>query len=272
MENNSDIAQAAIGGIVRNVVGTGIKPQARTGDEDLNFKIEELWRKWTRPENCDITEQQSFEEMQSMLLWRKIVDGEVLVKKVVQKSGAFPFRLQVIKSDLLSATMLIAPKTGNIIRSGIELDDHLKPLAYWIEKKTPDGYIEYDPDRVRADEVIHLWTRRQPDQIRGISDLAPIIKRLKETQDYLDAETVAAKIAACFSVFVKTQTGSPGVVGRAAVAKDPEKKKLQSIRPGMIKYLQPGESVETANPSRGIANAKDYVAIQTRLAGAGLSS
>lgn len=270
LENNSDIAQAAIGGIVRNVVGTGIKPQARTGDEDLNFKIEELWRKWTRPENCDITEQQSFEEMQSMLLWRKIVDGEVLVKKVVQKNGTFPFRLQVIKSDLLSATMLIAPKTGNIIRSGIELDDHLKPLAYWIEKKTPDGYIEYDPDRVRADEIIHLWTRRQPDQIRGISDLAPIIKRLKETQDYLDAETVAAKIAACFSVFVKTQTGSPGTVGRAAVAKDPEKKKLQSIRPGMIKYLQPGESVETANPSRGIANAKDYVAIQTRLAGAGL--
>ena len=191
-------------------------------------------------------------------------------KKVVQKNGTFPFRLQVIKSDLLSATMLIAPKTGNIIRSGIELDDHLKPLAYWIEKKTPDGYIEYDPDRVRADEVIHLWTRQQPDQIRGISDLAPIIKRLKETQDYLDAETVAAKIAACFSVFVKTQTGSPGTVGRAAVAKDPEKKKLQSIRPGMIKYLQPGESVETANPSRGIANAKDYVAIQTRLAGAGL--
>ena len=110
LENNSDIAQAAIGGIVRNVVGTGIKPQARTGDEDLNFKIEELWRKWTRPENCDITEQQSFEEIQSMLLRRKIVDGEVLVKKVVQKNGTFPFRLQVIKSDLLSQYMLRAPK------------------------------------------------------------------------------------------------------------------------------------------------------------------
>ena len=30
LENNSDIANAAVGGIVRNVVGVGIKPQART--------------------------------------------------------------------------------------------------------------------------------------------------------------------------------------------------------------------------------------------------
>lgn len=43
LEDNSDIAGAAIGGIVRNVVGTGIKPQARTGDDELNKQIEALW-------------------------------------------------------------------------------------------------------------------------------------------------------------------------------------------------------------------------------------
>lgn len=270
LENNSDIAGAAVGGIVRNVVGTGIKPQARTGDERLNKAIETLWKEWTRPENCDITGQQTFEEMQAMLLRRKIVDGEILVKKVINRRGRFPLKLQVIKSDLLSQYLIRAPKTNNVIRSGIELNDHLQPLAYWIDKKTPDGYTEYDPDRVRADEIIHLWTRSQPDQIRGMSDLTPIIKRLKDTQDYLDAETVAAKIAACFSVFITTQTGAPGMVGRIGNTKDPEKKKIQSIRPGMIKYLAPGESVTTANPSRGIASAKDYVSIQERLAGAGL--
>lgn len=270
LENNSDIAGAAVGGIVRNVVGTGIKPQARTGDERLNKEIESLWKEWTRPENCDITGQQTFEEMQAMLLRRKIVDGEILIKKVIDKRGRFPLKLQVIKSDLLSQYLLRAPKTNNVIRSGIELNDHLQPLAYWIDKKTPDGYTEYDPTRVRADEIIHLWTRSQPDQIRGMSDLTPIIKRLKDTQDYLDAETVAAKIAACFSVFITTQTGAPGMVGRIGNTKDPEKKKIQSIRPGMIKYLAPGESVTTANPSRGIASAKDYVSIQERLAGAGL--
>ena len=270
LENNSDIAGAAVGGIVRNVIGTGIKPQARTGDEALNTRIEQLWKEWTRPENCDLTGQQTFEEMQAMLLRRKIVDGEIFVKKVIQRGRRFPLTLQVIKSDLLSSCLIHAPKTGNIIRSGIELDSHLRPLAYWVNKKSPDGFIEYDPDRIPAKDMIHLWSRQQPDQIRGMSDLTPIIKRLKDTQDYLDAETIAAKIAACFSVFITTQTGSPGMIGRIGQAKDPEKKKLQSIRPGMIKYLAPGESVETANPSRGMANAKDYVAIQERLAGAGL--
>lgn len=269
LENNSDIAGAAVGGIVRNVVGTGIKPQARTGDERLNRRIEELWAEWAQAENCDITGQQNFYELQSMLLQRKIYDGEILVKKVISRGRRFPLQLQVIKSDLLSQYMLYAPKTNNIIRSGIELDEHLRPLAYWIEKKSPDGYVEYDPDRIPAREIIHLWTRRQPDQIRGISDLAPIIKRLKDTQDYLEAESMAAKIAACFSVFI-TQDTLPTQVGRIGNARDPEQKALQSIRPGMIKYLAPGEKVETANPSRSITSAKDFVNIQTRLAGAGL--
>ena len=270
LEDNSDIAGAAIGGIVRNVVGTGIKPQARTGNEELNKQIEALWAEWSRAENCDITGQQTFEELQALLLRRKVVDGEIFIKKTVTRGGKFPLRLQIIKSDLLSQYMITAPKTGNIIRSGVELDSHLKPLAYWIDKKTPDGFIQYDPDRVPAGEIIHLWTRKQPDQIRGVSDLAPIIKRLKDSQDYLDAETVAARIAACFSVFITTQDGTAGKVGRIGNTRDPENKKLQSLRPGMIKYLAPGEKVETANPSRGMANAKDYIAIQERLAGAGL--
>lgn len=271
LERNSDIAGAAVGGIVRNVVGTGIKPQARTGDEALNRRIETLWREWTAAENCDITGQQTFEELQAMLLRRKIVDGEILIKKVVARKGRHPLKLQVIKSDLLSSFMIYAPKTNNVIRSGVELDDYLRPLAYWIDRKSPDGYVEYNPGRVPAAQVIHLWSRSQPDQIRGISDLAPIIKRLKDTQDYLDAETLTARIAACFSVFVTTQTGAPNMPGRVGVNRgDPEGKRLKSIRPGMVNYLAPGESIETANPSRGLANARDYVAIQERLAGAGL--
>ena len=269
LEKNSDIAQAAVGGIVRNVIGTGIKPQARTGDEKLNKRIEMLWAEWCEAGNCDITGQQDFTEMQAMLLRRKIYDGEILVKKVFSRNRRFPLQLQVVKSDLLTQYMLYAPKTNNIIRSGIELDEHLKPLAYWIDKKTPDGYVAYDPERIPADEIIHLWTRTQPDQVRGMSDLAPMIKRMKDVHDYLDAETVAAKIAACFSLFI-TQDSVPTNVGRFNNVQDSEGKQLQSIRPGMIKYLNPGEKVDTAQPSRSTTSAKDFVNIQSRLAGAGL--
>ena len=75
-----------------------------------------------------------------MLLRRKIVDGEILIKKVVTRRGRHPLKLQVIKSDLLSSFLLYAPKTNNIIRSGVELNDHLRPLAYWIDRKSPEGH------------------------------------------------------------------------------------------------------------------------------------
>ena len=269
LENNSDIANAAVSGIIRNVVGTGIKPQARTPTESLNERIEELWAQWIQPEHCDVTGQQSFYEIQAMLLRRQIYDGEILVKKVYDNKAEIPLKLQVIKSDLLAQNQLHAPKTGNIIRSGIELSEHLKPLAYWIEKKTADGYVLYDPDRVPAEEMIHLWLRLHPDQIRGMSMLTPIIRRIKATSDYLEAEEIAARLAACFAVFITTQIGGPGAVGRNT-QKDGEGKQLKTMRPGMVTYLNPGESVTTANPSRSVTSAKDFVGLQQRLAGAGM--
>ena len=268
LEGNSDIANAAIGGIVRNVVGTGIKPQARTKNEKLNKEIEALWSEWVKPENCDVTGQQNFYEMEAMLLKRKIIDGEILIKKITDRKALIPFKLQIIKSDLLDQYMLYAPKTKNVIRSGIELNEFLKPQAYWVKRKSLDGYIEYQPDRVPSEQIVHLWTKTQPDQIRGMSDLTPIIARVKDTGDYLNAESIAAKIAACFSVFVTTDLGGGSPGRMTGTGKSGEK--LQSVRPGMIKYLRPGEKIETANPSRSITSAKDFVGVQQRLAGAGI--
>lgn len=203
------------------------------------------------------------------MLRRKIVDGEILVRLVVDKRASIPLKLQVIKSDLLDSYLLTAPKSNHIIRSGIELNDYLQPLAYWIQRKSPDGYITYESERVPAQQVLHLWLKNNPDQIRGISDLAPIIKRLKDTQDFLDAETVAARVAACFSIFITKESVS-AVPNYQSSKKDKEGKLLTSVRPGMVNYLRPGEKIETANPSRSITSAKDFVNVQQRLAGAGM--
>lgn len=272
LECNSDMAGAAVGALERNVVGAGIKPQAKTGNKKLDDRLEELWREWVKHTTCDITAQQGFYELQQVALRRKIVDGEILFRIIYDHRAKFPLKLQMIKSDLLDTNLLYAPKTNNVIRSGIELDEHLRPIAYWIMKKSLDGYITYESERVPAEQIIHLWTKKQPDQIRGISDLAPIIKRLKDTQDYLDAETVTAKLAACFSIFVIKNSPSPVpyLANVSGKKDDPEYKNLSSVRPGMISYLRPGEDIKTSSPERAVTNAKDFVAVQQRLAGAGL--
>lgn len=272
LERNSDIANSAVGAIVRNVIGTGIKPQARiknksgNSDDKNNALIEKAWKTWIKAQNCDITGQQTFYEIQAMALNRKIYDGEILIRKVFDKSATIPLKLQVLKSDLLDTYMMYAPGTNNVIRGGIELDQYLKPVAYWIQRKSPDGYVTLESERVPADQIIHLWTKKHSDQIRGISELAVAIKRIKDTGDYLEAETVAARIAACFSIFIKKILPNTGL-GRPT---DKDGKQLRKIVPGMIHELRPGEEIQTANPSRSITTAKDYVGIQQRLAGSGI--
>ena len=271
LERNSDIAQSAVAGVVRNVVSTGIRMQARTENEELNQRIEEAFSSWAKATNCDITKQQNFYELQRMVLERKFVDGEVLVKKITVSGRKIPFALQVLRCDLLDSSLVYAPNSGNVVRAGIELTDYLEPVAYWVNPKTPNGYEKLSPDRIPAEDIIHLWSKRYPDQIRGISDLAVSTKRIKDLDEYLDAETVAAKLAACFSIFITKQNFG---VGMANMAKqqglvDAEGKPLTRIRPGMIVQLAAGDDVKAANPGRSATTAGEYANLHQRLIGAG---
>lgn len=265
LEKNSDVALGGIKLIVKNAVGTGIRPQARTGDEALNEKIEKAWEKWTRPENCDITGQQTFYEMQQMVLRRKIVDGEAFVKKISRKREGVPLELQFISPDLLDNSLTYAPKSSHVIRSGVELDDYLKPLAYWILQKSPDGYLTFESERYPADGILHLWTKEYPDQIRGISDLVTSMRRIKDTDDYIFAEQIAARIAASFAVFI-TNSIPPTRLGRPM---DANKKPLRNISPGMVYELENGQSIQTANPSRNPSQIEGFVNVEQRITAVG---
>lgn len=265
LEKNSDVALGGVKLVVKNTVGTGIRPQARTGDDELNEQIEKAWNYWIRPENCDITGQQTFYEMQRMALRRKIIDGEAFIKKVTPRNKKIPFELQFISPDLLDTSLSYAPKSNYVIRSGIELDDYLKPLAYWILKKSPDGYLTFDSERYPAEGVLHLWTKEYPDQIRGISDLVTSMRRIKDTDDYIFAEEIAARIAASFAVFI-TNSIPPTRMGRQL---DSNKKPLRNISPGMVYELENGQSVQTANPSRNPSQIEGFVNVEQRITASG---
>lgn len=52
LERNSDIMQGVIHAFLRNVVGRGYKLQAKTASDDLNGRIEKLWKEWCRKETA----------------------------------------------------------------------------------------------------------------------------------------------------------------------------------------------------------------------------
>lgn len=272
LERNSDFAQAVIDALVRNVVGTGITMQCRIPlkndpskfDDALCSQIEEKWEEWCRGRNCDITGYSSFYELQAMALRRMVVDGDSLSLKIYDRTSRIPFKIQMTEPDLLDTGRLKADGTGNLVVSGIEVNGYNKPLAYYFYSQTLDGFTTFQSKRVPADRVIHLYPKHRPTQVRGVSMLASTINRLKDTEEFLEADLVAARIAASFAMFVKTNDGI-GRMAKNSTLNTDDQTRREYIEPGMIEYLRPGEDIQTAQPGMQAGNSAEYVKMQTRI-------
>lgn len=277
LERNSDIAEAIIGPLERNVVGTGIRVQAKVlrsdgaEDDELNQEIEDLWNEWCRPRNCDVTGQQSFQEMQAMAIRRLQVDGGIIFVKTYTKTGTVPFTLQAREVDDLDTSINVLPGLNrNRVIGGIEMDQYNKPVAYWLKKYTPDGFWTGKSERIEAQRIIFLWRKIRPSQIREISPLAKTLPRIRDVNEFVEAVSVKERILACLSVFITKQ--QPGGLGRGVSGGKTDNRsgyQQQTISPGMIYELQPGENVAAVTPSGQATSAKEFISTQQRLAGSG---
>ncbi len=278
LERNSDIAEAIIGPLERNVVGTGIRVQAKVlkpdgaEDDELNQQIEDIWNEWCRPRNCDITGQQSFYEMQAMAIRRLIVDGGIIFVKTYTNTGPVPFSLQAREVDDLDTSAYVSPGLNrNRVIGGIEMDQYNKPVAYWLKEYSPDGFWTGKSERIEAQRVIFLWRKTRPTQIREMAPLAKTLPRIRDVNEFVEAVSVKERILACLSVFI-TKQNPTGTVGRGISGGKTDNQsgyKQRTISPGMIQELQPGESVTAVTPSGQATSAKDFISTQQRLAGSG---
>lgn len=276
-ERNRDIVGGPIGVLERNIVSTGFRAQADTGDEELNVKMEDIFADWQKKQNCDITESQAFWEICKMTIRRTVVDGGILFVKTYTGNPRFPFQLQAREVDDLDSCGMI--RVGeNIVVNGIEVDKNQKPQAYYLKEVTPDGWSTGRSVRVEAKRVISLWRKTMPSQIREMSQLAPAITRANDTEEYLDAVSIKEKILASLSVFIKRLIPSGGGIGRLGGAGgggknddyDPKTGyKKKRISPGLIMELQPGDDVSSVVPTGQAANAKELATLYQRLIGAG---
>ncbi len=278
LERNSDIAESIINAYERNVVGRGFKLQAKildeNGNEDdsLNKQIEELFKEWEKPKNCDITGQQSFKELCTMAVRRIRVDGAIIFIKNYTEDGIVPFKLQSKEIDELDTNLNWRNENNNNrVVGGIELDKYNKPVAYYFKEYTPDGYYTGDTTRIEADRVIYLYKKIRPSQVREISQISRTMGRVRDVNEFVEAVSVKERVTACLSAFITKLNNSGGNgLGRGAITKDSKSGyEQQTLTPGMIMELQPGEDVKAVNPSSSSSSAKDFIMSQMRLIGAG---
>lgn len=277
LERNSDFAESIVLAYERNVIGRGFKLQSlikdKNGDDDeeLQNTIEDLWQQWSRPYSCDITREQSLTEMLRMTMRRLRYDGGILFVKVYGGDGVLPFKLQAREVDELDASYIKVTKDNdeNIVIDGIEYDLYHRPVAYYFKTYSADGFWVGQSERIPAKRVLFLWEKRRPSQIREMSLMANSLTRIRDTNEYMEAVSVQARIMACLSVFIKKITPT-GTLGRSGGAIDEKSGyKQTTLTPGTITNLQPGEEAQFLNPSGQSQNAKDYLNFMQRITGSG---
>ena len=270
LERNSDMMNSVIGAYKRNVIGGGYTLQVKTGDDELNDTIEAAWKKWCKKQNCDVTGTQSFTQMMRMCMKRKKIDGGILIVKRYTSDGFLPFKLQTFEVDELDSSQMTPKTQGNKVVGGIELNEYNKPVGYWIRQYPVDSLALTTPVYIEAKDVIFLYTKHRPSQIREMSDMSPTITRIRDANEFMVAVSVKERIAACLSVFIKKTIPTTGIgrgigVGQGALHDYQGK----SITPGMIKELNAGDEIQVVNPAGQATDAASYIKLQQRLVGAG---
>lgn len=272
--------------IVSNIVGSGITAQSiyetPEGEdvEDINDIRDKLFSEWC--EVADINGQLTFEEIQ-VLAQREIVEaGEVLIRFIRTPDKTYkgitrpvPLALEMIEADRIAIEKdnYVVRSTGeNRIVRGIEVDDKGKPVAYWLYPCHPSFVhaTNRTPEKVPANEVLHLFRRDRVGQTRGVTWFAPIMSWLRDLGVYVDNELQASAVAACFGVAIKTETpmGSLSApTGEDTV--DSNGNSLEYLEPAMIHQLRPGESIESINPGRPNSASEPWINLMLRGISAG---
>jgi lambda family phage portal protein len=245
---NNPYATRALEVKVANTIGPGILAEVR------NRRLAAAWSAFV--DTCDADGQLDLYGIQALVERCRMESGEALVRFVptpMRPGRPVAFQLRVLEPEYLdeSRDRIPSSEPGGYTRGGIEHDASGRVVAYWLFTQHPgDGLLGTSPNRVSvrvpADDVVHVYRRLRAGQTRGVSDFASVILRLRDLDDYDDAEIMRKKIEAALAIFVTTPQGPPAQsVG--AVSSD-DTGRLESIYPGMVKYLSPGESVTWTEP------------------------
>lgn len=265
LERNSDILESVLLAFERNVVGTGFRLQAKTHDENLNIQIEEAFKEWSRPKYCDVTQQQSFAEICQMLIRRKRVDGAILVVKRYLKNDFIPCTLQTYEVDDLDITRMSGT---NRVLGGIEYNEYNRPVSYYFKKYDAFGNWSGKSERVEAEQVIFMYKKKRPSQIREMSELSTTLPRIRDMNQYMEAVSVKERVAALLAVMIKRAMPQVGTIGRGATntGKSVEYEG-KTLTPGMMMELNPGDDVSVVQPPAQGSGAADFIRLQQRLTG-----
>ena len=264
---------AAVRSWTTNLIGTGIVPRPLTKNSALKLKLNALWNEWVRYADADGV--LDFYGLQALGVRAWFSGGEFFVRirpRRVEDDLTVPMQIQLIESEqvpMLDADNWPGMQVGNMIRSGVEIDRIGRRVAYWMYKAHPgdNAPLTINPQdivRVPAQFVRHVYDPQRPGQLRGVSEMASVITRLRGVADFDDNVLERQRLANLFTMFVTKAapsghedqlTGMPLSYGAGG-------EPIAALEPGMSQELLPGEDVRFSEPPDAGANYADFMRYQ----------
>lgn len=249
---NNPHAAKAVSVLVNNIIGAGIMPRAASGNEKLDNAVNKLWGQWSR--QCDADGQLNFYGLQTLICREMVEAGEVLVRRRMRKASdglTIPLQLQILEADFLDATQNGETAGKDRIVQGVQFDGIGQRKAYWIYENHPGdafGAIQggFQSNAVSATDIVHVYEKQRV-QVRGVPWGAPVIRSLRDLDDYEVAEIVRKKTEACVTAIVvgddETQQGV------APTVTDADGRRVEQFEPGLIAYARGGKDIKFNQPA-----------------------
>ena len=245
LSRNNPYAARAVQVLVNNTVGGGVLGQVNSRSQSRARRWNMAWENWARdPMACDYDGRADFWGLQSLVFRTVVESGECLIRRWIVPQAEFPLKLQILEPDFIDdSTKDGLTDDGGYIRQGIEYNTRGQRVAYHLHRTHPGDRVlalhKYETVRVGADEIIHIYRRDRPGQGRGVPWGAPVISRLRDFDDFSDAQLLKQKISACFTGFV-IDSEAQDTGGAPPLA--------ESLEPGSIEILPAGKDVRFASP------------------------
>lgn len=260
LARNNPYAENAIREIANNLVGTGIMPKAIGLQKGVEKKLKDIWKAWANSTDCDYDGHLNYYGIQHLAVRSVVESGEVIIRKRISgdKNLTIPLQLQLLEADFIDSTKFeYKAANGGYTLYGVEFNSKDKIVAYWLWENHPGDQMiaGTTSNRIPADEIIHIFEKKRPGQFRGVPFGHSAMLRLKDLDDYEDAQLIRQKIAACFTVFVTDNEG----VNNTMTTASPADQMLEKVEPGIIEHLPAGKQVTMASPPDAGQSYDPYV-------------
>lgn len=243
----------------RNVVGTGITPSI---DGKPYQRAWDLWS--SRAAMMDAEKTRDMLQVQEWVMNDLVTVGEAFVVRWIMGQGSDRHLvLQCFESEQLDTVKLRDIHTGNEIRGGVEVDDAGAPVAYHFYRRHPHDVrglnrpapLMLQSMRIPASMVCHVYDPERVRQARGISRLRPVLRKLRDLDEYDGTQLRAARAEANIGMVVKAPDDGT----------DPLE--LDGLN---VAYLGPEEEMTPFTPTRPGGTYDPFVKAQLRAIAAGV--